>query len=266
MIVLLIVLLIVLFIILCITIKYMLRYIKNCLYFHPYKNHIFPIPDKDIKELFIPINSINSENKLHAWIYNNPDNDNILLFCQGNAGNISNRCHFMKDMIKCGISFIFFDYKGFGKSDGNTFMESIYDDSEICYNYIKDNYNIKNIIPIGESIGSYAASKLAKEKKLDKLILFAGMNSISHVVQKVFPFPLATWITKGDLDVGKNLEKYNGNTLILHSKEDEIVDYNNALLNYKICGENNAKIHDIIGTHNNLKLDWNVVKKFVDLI
>lgn len=250
-------------------VRYCIRYIKNYLYFQPYKNHILPKPDNRIKEVW-PTYSGSGGKKLHAWLYNpqslNEKDTPLLLFCHGNAGNISNRCCFMKDMIKCDIPFMFFDYKGFGKSEGSTFLESIADDAELCYDYLKDKLKVKNIIPIGESIGSYAASRLAKTKGLDKLIIFAGMNSISTVVGKLIPIPMAKWITKGDLDVGNNLRDYEGYTLFLHSKKDEIVGYDNVVLNHEICGKDRSRIHHIKGKHNSLELDWNVVKKFIDIV
>ena len=89
------------------------------------------------------------------------------------------------------------------------------------------------------------------------------MNSISKVAEKIMPIPFINWITKGDLDVGNNLKDYNGNTLILHSETDEIVGYENALLNHEICGKDKSKIEIIKGTHNNLKLDWKIVKEFM---
>lgn len=238
---------------------FLLNKIKNNLYYHPYKNHILEKPSDKIKELWINKNGI----KLNAWyypIYEQP----VLLFCHGNAGNISNRTLFMKQMIDCNISFFIFDYQGFGKSNGKTFLESIFNDAVSCYDYLKKELKIKNIIPIGESIGSFAASKVAKERKCQKLILFAGINSISSVVEKLMPLPLIKWITKGDLDVGENLKDYKGETLILHSKNDEIVSYDNALKNLKICGNDKAKIINIEGKHNNLKLDWKNVKEFIN--
>ena len=255
--------LLIIFVGILISIFFLMKYLKNNLYFHPYKNHVLDKPSDKIEEKWVEFKNRNKNIKLHAWYY--PiDEQPVLLFCHGNAGNISNRVHFMKQMIDCNISFFIFDYQGFGKSSGKTFLESIYSDADVCYEYLKNELKIKNIIPIGESIGSFAAAKVAKEKKCEKLILFAGINSISSVVEKLMPLPFIKWLTKGDLDVGKNLKDYNGETLILHSKNDEIVSYDNSLRNLDICGNEKAKIIDIEGKHNNLKLDWKNVKEFID--
>ena len=253
----------IIFIGILISIFFIMKFLKNKLYFHPYKNHILPKPSDKIHEKWVEFKNGSKNLKLHAWYY--PINEQpVLLFCHGNAGNISNRSLFMKQMMDCNISFFIFDYQGFGKSNGQTFLESIYSDADACYDYLKNELKIKKIIPIGESIGSFAAAKLAKERKCEKLILFAGINSISSVVEKLLPFPLIKWITKGDLDVGKNLKDYNGKTLILHSKNDEIVSYDNALKNLEICGTDKAKFINIARPHNTLKIDWKHVKEFID--
>ena len=134
--------------------------------------------------------------------------------------------------------------------------------------YIKNlTYQKKNIIPFGESIGSYPASKLASTYKLKKLFILGGFNSVSMTVKYISGFGgILQFLTKGDLDVGKNLSKYTGQTIILHSKQDMTINYQNAKANYKIANKNNdtSILKTIKGGHNTPKIDWTYVKDMMN--
>ena len=256
-------------IVMCVTIT-TIRYIKNGLYYPAITSHILFMekPSDKIQELWIPYNDDDNGNgKIHAWYYP-VDGKSIILFCHGNGGNLTIRRHYMNYMIARNIPFLIFDYKGYGKSTGYTYIDSTYNDAKLCYDYLRNELGIHkeiDIVPMGESIGSFPASKLAKELQLNKLILLAGFYSISMVVEDLFPIPILSsllyFLTKGDLYVGENLLKYNGNTLILHSEEDELVNYENAKYNFNAC--NYCKLETVTGTHNNLDLDWSLIEKFI---
>jgi hypothetical protein len=201
--------------------------------------------------------------KLHAW-YSNTDSSKTVLFCHGNAGNLTFRLDIMDKFKELGISVLMFDYMGFGKSTGKTLIESTYNDTVDCMEYLvkEKNVNINDIVPIGESIGSFPASKCASVHDLPKLIIFAGFHSISDAILDIFPKPfnfVCSFICYGDLDTGKYLKKFKGKSLLFHSKEDKIVSYRNALKNSTYGGT----LIDIKGTHNDLEIDWDIVKEFI---
>ena len=50
---------------------------------------------------------------------------------------------------------------------------------------------------------------------------------------------------------------------MLHSKEDQIVDYNNAIENSKIKTNGTIKLITITGGHNNAVIDWETINQFV---
>lgn len=157
-----------------------------------------------------------------------------------------------------------FDYMGFGKSTGETNIESTYDDTVDCMEYLikEKELNINDIVPIGQSIGSFPASKLASVYELPKLIIFAGFHSMSDTIFDLFPTPfnyLGSLIAYGDLHTGKYLKKFKGKSLLFHSKEDEVISYKNALKNSEYGGT----LIDVKGTHNKLDINWNIVKEFI---
>jgi uncharacterized protein len=252
--------------------KFGIKFLKNKLYYFPYKEHIFEKPSNDIKDIYIPFQSRNFLGKmikgnLHGWLYRPEEckNKSLIFFCHGNAGNISYRIDIINKLLKLKQPFFMFDYKGFGNSDGETIINSIYEDAEICYKYLKDELKVDcDIVPVGESIGAYPASKLALNMGLKRLVLIGGINSISMVVNEKFPIKLLGLIIKGDLDVGDVLKDFDGKLMIIHSKTDEVVSFNNALKNKEVCGKDNVEIVEANGSHNNMVYDFNVIEKFLD--
>jgi len=249
-----------------------IKYLKNKLYYFPYKEHIFEKPSNDIKDIYIPFQSRNffgkkTKGNLHGWLYRPQEfaNKSLILFCHGNAGNISYRIDIINKLLKLKQPFFIFDYKGFGESDGETIINSTYNDAEICYKYLRDELKVDcDIVPVGESIGAFPASKLALNMGLKRLILIGGINSISMIVNEKFPVKLLGLIVKGDLDVGYILKDFEGKLMIIHSKTDEVVSFNNALKNKEVCGKDNVEIIEASGSHNNIVYDINVIEKFLN--
>ena len=165
------------------------------------------------------------------------------------------------------ISICVFDYRGYGKSSGRTKTDTLFYDMEDTYKYLINtlNYDKEQIIIAGESIGSYPAAKLANKYQSKKLIIFSGMYSLSLTVKHLYPllFPFIKLFISKDLHVYKELEKFNGNTLIFHSKDDEIVDYNNALENSKLKTSGHIKLITSTGGHNDTVIDWEIINQFV---
>ena len=242
--------------------QFIIKKLKYYLYYLPNTDYFIPKVSKKIEDIFIETD----ENcRIHAWYYNsNNKSKPTLLICHGNAGNLTYRNTIMENLIYNNISFLIFDYKGFGKSSGKTYVNSTYDDARNCYEYMKNTLKIDNIIPFGESIGCYPASKVALTYQTDKLILLSGPHNISTVVSNIFGKYISKIInlfTAGDIDVGNNLINYNGKTLILHSKDDRIVCYENSKLNEKMC--TSSEFIDIKGGHNNPKIEWKDIMKFI---
>lgn len=239
----------------------LVNYFKHRLLYHPDKIHFAPKPEH-IVEIYIPTRN---GGKLCAWYYSAGEDREIVLFAHGNAGNITNRIHLMEKLTAHNISFLFFDYRGFGKSKGHSTIESTFHDMEDCYKFITNElkHSKNKIIPAGESIGSYPATKLAVKYNTDKLIILYGIHSLAMTVKGLMPvlYPIVYPFVYNDLRVGDLLKIYNGHVLILHSKTDEIVKYSNATSNNNIA--NNSTLIEISGGHNTAIIDWEIIDQFI---
>jgi uncharacterized protein len=242
----------------------LLKSIKNKFYYHPDRKEYFTRPNGDIEDVYI----IDKDgHRLHGWYHNphKPSSNKTVLFSHGNGGNLTTNSFIAASMMDENIPFLMFDYKGYGKSEGKTYLGSTYNDMLEWYNYLITDKKIEkfNIVPMGNSIGSFPASKLAVTHDLNKLIILAGFNSISEVVRDKISSPLnhiLAYFTSGDLNVDKYLSQYLHDPLILHSKEDTMISFRNAELNVVYGGH----LVELKGDHNSLHINWTIIKDYLN--
>jgi len=242
--------------------------LKNRLLFHPDRGHFLDKPSMEIDDFIVHGREMNI---LQCWFYSpskktNMASEKIILFSHGNAGNLTYRQTFAKKCLENKHAFLLFDYRGFGGSCGFSTIDTIVDDMEDCYKSLLNmGYKKENIIAMGESIGSFPASQLAAKFQLSKLVILYGLHSLSETVHHLLPTIsyFIRFFIQNDLRVDQNLSIFKGQTLLLHSKSDKIVSYNNALLNLQI--NDRTKLIDITGGHNTHVINWSDIFSFISL-
>ena len=73
---------------------------------------------------------------LHGWYLPTPGVTFTLLFCHGNAGNISHWLEKAQFLQECGGSLFLFEYRGYGRSTGQTDEQGTYRDARAAYDYL----------------------------------------------------------------------------------------------------------------------------------
>jgi hypothetical protein len=63
--------------------------------------------------------------KLHGWFFPLNKEVPVILFCHGNAGNISHRLHNIRILLERGIQVFIFDYRGYEKSLNGDVVRSL---------------------------------------------------------------------------------------------------------------------------------------------
>ena len=62
----------------------------------------------------------------------------IILWCHGNAGNITDRFEKLLTMLNLPTDILLFDYRGYGRSEGTPSEEGLYLDAKAVWNYLLD--------------------------------------------------------------------------------------------------------------------------------
>ncbi len=96
---------------------------------------------------------------LHGWLVPAEASIGLILFCHGNAGNISHRVDNIRRLHDIGLSVLIFDYRGYGLSGGRITESGFYLDAEAAYEIAREHAARENLklILFGRSLGGIAA-------------------------------------------------------------------------------------------------------------
>ena len=216
---------------------------------------------------------------LGAWFVPAKDNDSIgkgvILFCHGNGGNIGSRVSYLPIFRELGLATFLFDYRGYGKSEGQPSEEGTYADVEAAWQYLTQQRKIppQKIIIYGESLGgaiaSYMAQNIAQnssqniaQKNVQQeikntaggLILASTFTSISDRASELYPFLPIRWISRFSFNSIDRLPTIKIPVLIIHSTDDEIIPFSHGDRNFQAANEPKRLIK-LSGDHNNGFLD-----------
>jgi fermentation-respiration switch protein FrsA (DUF1100 family) len=201
------------------------------LVFHP--THEFAMtPDQiDLPYEDVYVNVTPNE-RVHGWYFtaNNQDSDTrapVVLFCHGNAGNISHRLETAAFILSLGADILLFDYRGYGRSDGSPSEANVCADAEACYHWLVDQKSIppENIVLFGRSIGGAVAIELARKVKCRGVVIESAFTSAAEMGKRWFPFLPIRFLLRYKFDSIGKIGSVPCPVLVTHSPDDEIVPF-----------------------------------------
>jgi fermentation-respiration switch protein FrsA (DUF1100 family) len=163
--------------------------------------------------------------RLHGWLITAPSAKHLLLFCHGNAGNISHRLDNIRLLHKRGISVFIFDYRGYGRSQGRINEKGFYLDSEAAYEVAREwaEQNGAKLVVFGRSLGGIAATHLGATKNCDGLILESTFTNMGAMARAHYHLPFAEALLEHRLNALGQIVQVRVPILFFHGDKDRIV-------------------------------------------
>ena len=194
--------------------------------------------------------------RLSAWWVPADSPRGVLLFCHGNAGNISDRLDSIRIFNRLGLSLFIFDYRGYGKSSGSPSEQGTYRDAEAAWNYLiqirqKDPHEI---VVFGRSLGGPIAASLSQVHKPQALILESTFISLQEAARDRLPGFFVKLFAPDQYRTLRYLTRVHCPVLILHSRKDEIIPFRHGEALYAAASEPKEFV-EIHGSHNRGFLD-----------
>jgi uncharacterized protein len=175
----------------------------------------------------------------------------VLLFCHGNAGNISHRLDSLKIFNDLGLSTLIFDYRGYGRSEGSPSEEGTYRDAQAVWRYLTETRAIaaNRIVLFGRSLGASIAAHLASQTQPAALIVESAFTSAPDLAQELYPFLPARALSRFRYDTRASLRSVGSPVLVIHSRDDEIIPFSHGQALYAAApGE--KQFLELRGSHN----------------
>jgi fermentation-respiration switch protein FrsA (DUF1100 family) len=177
----------------------------------------------DVKEIFF---KTGDNVKLQCYFLPLPDSKNILIYFQGNGGNIGHRLPELAQMRRFGVSVLGVGYRGYGKSSGKPSEKGIYKDGAAAFRYAVDSlgYKSKDIFICGRSIGSTAAINTAMDKNIAGLVLITPVTTGKEYAS-VHGLRFISFLAGGAFDNLSKCKRVFCPCLVIHGTSDEIVPF-----------------------------------------
>ena len=164
--------------------------------------------------------------KLHGWYLQGEEDKPVVLFCNGNAGNIAYRRHVLDALADMRITAMMFDYRGYGRSEGSPNERGILADARAARSWLAKLANVPEdrIVLWGESLGGAVAVDLAADGARG-LIVENTFHSLPEVAKHHFPWLPIKLGMRTRLASGEKIGNYRGPLLQFHGDADEVVPY-----------------------------------------
>ena len=230
------------------------------IYFYQPRLLFFPnMPSREVEvspgEVGLPYESVklvtSDKVQLDGWFIPAPQARGVVLFCHGNAGNISHRLDSLLLFNKLGLSTLIFDYRGYGRSQGKPSEQGTYQDAEAAWQHLRQERGVppQQIILFGRSLGAAVAAHLATIHTAGALIIESCFTSVPDIAADLYPFLPARLLSRLDYNAKAKLENVGCPVLIVHSPNDEIIPYKHGRALYAAAKEP-KRFLELRGGHN----------------
>lgn len=201
-----------------------LKYIESRTLFYPTQDVSFNPKSANLE--FQDVFFTTDDNvELNGWLILREGAVYTVLFCHGNAGNLSHRIDKLKFFHELGCNVFIFDYRGYGKSKGRPSEKGFYRDAKAAYKFLlSSGVSSDQIIGYGESIGGAVIVDLASKEPMRAMILDSTLTSIKDMIARAYPF-VPYWVFSSRFASDEKIKQINIPKLIIHSRNDEIIPY-----------------------------------------
>jgi len=188
---------------------------------------------------------------LAAWFVPAEGTSRTVLFCHGNAGNISHRLDTLKMFNELGLNCLIVDYRGYGQSTGKPTEEGTLIDILAGFQWLIEEKGTRpeEIILFGRSLGGSVAAVIAKDVNPAGLVLESAFTSFDDVGAHYYPWLPVRLFTRFDYNTLEAVKQVRCPLLVIHSPNDEIIPYKFGQQIFAAAPEP-KQFADLKGTHN----------------
>jgi fermentation-respiration switch protein FrsA (DUF1100 family) len=233
----------------------------------------------DPKDLDLPFEDVwfrsGDGSKLHGWFIEGSLPITIL-WLHGNAGNISDRLHVLKefsDNLK--VSSFIFDFRGYGKSQGRPTEKGLYSDTKAALRWLMEEKKVDpgSIIIYGHSLGSAPSVKLALEKSTGAagVVLESSFTSAGEMARLIYGGLPVDLLLSLKLDVIGQVGKVKVPVMVIHGENDTVIPFDMGKRVYEAAPEPKTFLPVPDGDHSDCyivggELYWEAWREFIKLV
>ena len=165
---------------------------------------------------------------LQGWSVPGRDDMPLIIFFHGNDANISDFVGNLRYFNEMGFSTFIFDYRGFGKSQGQVRREEdLYSDGRSVIDYLRGlGWQPKQMIFYGHSLGAAVSLQMGLETPPAAVVLESPFTSMADIAWHTAPVTYALlgwWAMDVKFDNLKKIKYLSVPLVILQGGQDKVV-------------------------------------------
>lgn len=159
--------------------------------------------------------------KLQGLLFKTESSKGLILWLPGGRGMLDSIGNDAKYYTDLGYDIFMLNYRGFGKSEGKISSEDQFNlDMQTVYDYFKKEYDEKQIVIFGYSLGSGPAAALASNNSPKMLILQAPYYSMTEMVQTAVPYLPISLLLNYKFPTYESIKRVESPVVIFHGDAD----------------------------------------------
>lgn len=149
-----------------------------------------------------------------------------VIYFQGNAGSlrrprVQGQLQTLHDL---GYNVLSFDYRGYGRSDGEPSESGLYEDALAAYNHLAGKgVAPARIVLAGQSLGSAVAVELATRVKSAGVALFSPIDSVPMTAGRIYPWVPVHYLATNRFDSSAKVDRLRVPVVVFHSAYDRLI-------------------------------------------
>jgi fermentation-respiration switch protein FrsA (DUF1100 family) len=177
----------------------------------------------DAQEIWLPTGG---GERLHGWFVRNAEGASpapALIYFGGNAEEVSGLALEAGELR--GITFVLFNYRGYGRSEGDPSESALFSDAVAIYDLVASRPDVdpKRIVAMGRSLGSGVATYLATQRPLAAVVLVTPYDSMTAVARAKYPYVLVDLLLIHPFDSASRARTIDTPLLALVAGADTVI-------------------------------------------
>ncbi len=176
--------------------------------------------------------------------------EKLVVLYHGNAGSACDRDYWALFFENNGYSYLIVEYEGYSNDGKTPSHNGIKGNVRDVITFIESR-QFKEVLVVGESIGSGPASLHASLLPPQKLLLFTAFSSLKDLAHSIYWYYPTSFMVNNAFDNVKSLKNFTGRVLIIHGENDTIIPQKLARTFFENIDSDDKEFVSIAGANHN---------------
>ena len=148
----------------------------------------------------------------------------VALFFHGNGDSLTGAARATRVLAEAGYGVMLVEYRGYGGNPGRPGEAGLYADGRAALAWLAGKgIERRQVVVIGNSMGSGVAVQLAREGRVAALVLVSAYSSLPELAAQKLPWVPARWLVRHRFDNAAKLPSVDEPVLIQHGTADTMI-------------------------------------------